>query len=127
MNAYRNYAHLDRLKIIELLPKNKIKILVTSNFNWIPNGPIQNFFRNQIGSEFFSTDFNSEQENLVVLNGMLSLASNKEFQLKLNKLIREFDELNKKDFTLPINDRDGVTVVFALRSWKYGLFQKFRK
>ena len=58
---------------------------------------------------------------------MLSHASNKEFQLKLNKLIREFDELNKNNSTLPIDYRDGVTVVFALRSWKYGLFQKFRK
>ena len=40
----RKLAQLDRLKFIELLPKNRIKLLVSRNFNWHPDGPIQRFY-----------------------------------------------------------------------------------
>ena len=39
----RHLARLDRLKLIELLPKNRIRLLVAPNFSWIENGPIQQF------------------------------------------------------------------------------------
>ena len=32
------------MKIIELQPGNRVKMLVAPNFDWIPNGPIQQFF-----------------------------------------------------------------------------------
>lgn len=38
-------AKLDKLNIIELLPKNKIKLLVATNFSWRENGPYNNFFK----------------------------------------------------------------------------------
>ncbi|MEE9412955.1 MAG: hypothetical protein V3V22_07880, partial [Methylococcales bacterium] len=31
---------LDQLKIIELLPNNRIKLLISSHFSWRKNGPI---------------------------------------------------------------------------------------
>ena len=46
-------ARLDRLKIIELLPKNRIKLLVAPNFSWRKNGPIQRFFLDTIEKELF--------------------------------------------------------------------------
>ena len=116
-------AKLDRLKIIELLPKNKIKLLVAPNFNWIENGPIQRFFLGHIGQEYFDTSFDHNEECLIVLNGMLSQQSNAEFQRKLERLAREFDVLNNDDAALPVNERDGVTVVLGMRGWQYGLFK----
>jgi hypothetical protein len=116
-------ARLDKLKIIELLPKNKIKLLVATNFSWLKNGPIQNFFQERVAQEYFKTKFKDEDECLIVLNGMLSPQSNGEFQRKLRKIAREFDDLNNEDAALPIDKRNGVTVVMAVRNWRYGLFE----
>ena len=120
-------AKLDRLKIIELLAKNKIKLLVASNFNWIENGPIQQFFQSKVEKEFFSTRFNKANERLFVINGMLAENSNAVFQKKMEKLVKEFNDLNDSDAGLSIDDRHGTTVVMAVRQWEYGLFEHMRK
>ena len=39
-DAVRCLARLDRLKIIDLLPGNRIKLLISPNFHWIENGPL---------------------------------------------------------------------------------------
>ena len=119
----RHLARLDRLKLIELLPGNRIRLLVAPNFSWIDSGPIQQFFQQKIGQEFFHTRFNRDDECLVVLNGMLSSQSNAEMQRKLRRLAREFDALNNDDATLNLEERRGATLVLALRDWRYGLFR----
>ena len=119
----RHLARLDRLKLIELLPKNRIRLLVAPNFSWIENGPIQQFFQKKIGQEFFHTGFNREDESLIVLNGMLSAQSSAELQRKLRRLAREFDALNNDDAALDLDERRGATLVLALRDWRFGLFK----
>ena len=44
-DCMQKLAMLDRLKIIDLLPGNRIKLLVSANFSWHANGAIQQFFR----------------------------------------------------------------------------------
>lgn len=123
VDCIQKLARLDKLKIIELLPKNKIKLLVAPNFSWRDNGPIQHFFQEKIAQEYFKTKFKDDDECLLVLNGMLSSQSNGEFQRKLKKLARDFDEINNADVALPFEQRNGVTVVMAVRNWRYGLFE----
>lgn len=120
-------AKLDRLKIIELLPGNRIKLLVSANFSWLKNGPIQAFFQQKIEADFFNSTFEWDNEKLVVLNGMFSKSSNASFQRKMARLANEFDELNNDDAGLPIAERYGHTVVIALRPWRYGLFSHLAK
>lgn len=120
-------ARLDKLKIIELLPANRIKLLVAANFGWRENGPIQAFFQRYIGQEFFNSRFSQDDECLLVLNGMLSSASNSEFQRKLKRIAQEFEVLNNEDSSLSLDERDGVTVVLAIRSWRYGISQHLLK
>lgn len=119
-------AKLDKLKIIDLLPGNRIKLLVDSNFGWRDNGPIQQFFQHAIGNEYFNSQFEHDEEILLVLNGMLSNQSNGEFQRKIKRLAREFEILNQEDSSLKLNDRNGVTAVLAIRGWRYGLFEHLR-
>ena len=123
----RHLVKLDRLKVIELLPGNRIKLLVAPNFSWRENGPIQRFFQRKISQEFFNTRFKRDDECLMVLNGMLSSQSNAEFQRKLKRLAREFNVLNNDDAALDLEERNGVTLVLAMRGWQYGLFQPFVK
>lgn len=119
----RHLVTLDRLGLIELLPGNRILLRVAPNFSWHENGPIQAFFQENISSEFFNTQFDDEDECLVVLNGMLSAQSNAEFQRKLKRLAREFDLLNNDDAPLDLAARKGTTLVLAMRGWRYGLFR----
>ncbi len=121
----RHLARLDRLRVIELLPNNRIKLLVAPSFSWRKNGPIQSFFQKKISQEFFSTHFSRDDECLIVLNGMFSSQSNAEFQRKLKRLAREFDILNNDDAALDLEKRNGVTLVMAMRGWQYGLFKPF--
>ena len=58
---------------------------------------------------------------------MFSSQSNAEFQRKLKRLAREFDVLNNDDAALDLEQRNGVTLVLALRGWQYGLFQPIVK
>ena len=123
----QHLARLDRLKVIELLPKNRIKLLVAPNFSWRENGPIQLFFQKKISQEFFNTHFSRDDECLIVLNGMFSSQSNAELQRKLKRLAREFDLLNNDDAVLDLAERNGTTLVLAMRGWQYGLFKPFIK
>lgn len=119
----KKLIQLDRLKIIELLPRNKIRLLVASNFAWLPKGPIQQFFQTYIAQEYFKTQFADDEEYLIVLNGMLSKQSHGEYQRKLKKLAQEFNDINDEDAGIPLHQKNGTTVVLAMRSWRYGLFE----
>lgn len=120
-------ATLDRLQLISLLPKNKIKLRVASNFTWRQNGPIQQFFQHKLAVDFFNTRFDRADENLTVINGMLSASSMMLFQRKLRQLSQDFEELNNEDRALPLTERQGTTVVLAARNWQFGVFESIRK
>jgi transcriptional regulator with XRE-family HTH domain len=119
-------AKLDRLRLIELQANNRIRLLVAPNFSWLPNGPIQNVFLQAIQQDFFAAHFERQDHELIVLNGMLSAASNVEFRRKMEKLAREFDHLNREDAVKAFDDRRGYTAVIALRDWQYQKFAEFR-
>ncbi len=120
-------AHLDRLKIIELLPKNRIKLLISPNFRWRENGPIQRFFQDEVGQEFFASRFDQRTESLVSVSGLLSLTSNELFQRKMARLAEEFADLQRDDERLPLSERHGTTMVLAIRQWEYGLFERLKR
>jgi predicted XRE-type DNA-binding protein len=119
-------ARLDRLRIIELQPGNRIKLLVAPNFHWLPNGPIEQVFLKAIQRDFFTARFDREDQELMVLNGMLSPAANAAFRKKMERLAREFDLLSQEDATLPIEERSGYTALLALRDWRYERFAALR-
>lgn len=121
----RRLAQLDRLRLIELLPNNRIKLLVAPNFKWLPNGPIQTFFHDKVEKEFFRSRFDGEEEKLLVLNGLLSRSSNNLIQQRMQKLSQEFNELMHADAALPMSEKYGNTIVMALRHWQFELFREY--
>lgn len=123
----RKLAHLDRLKLIDLLPGNRIRLRVAPNFSWLAGGPIQSFFQRKVQQEFFNSRFSEDTEKLVVLNGVLSVASNQKLQRLMEKVYQEFNQLMKEDAALPMAERKGNTLVLALRQWQYPLFKKYMK
>ncbi|MEH6649111.1 MAG: helix-turn-helix transcriptional regulator [Motiliproteus sp.] len=121
----RQLAALDRLKIIELLPNNRIKLCIAANFNWLANGPIQNYFHSRIKEEFFQASFAKSTDKLLVANGLICGLSNAELQQRMQKLINEFADHSRKDATQPLDQRHGTTLVVAMRQWQSSLFRQF--
>ncbi len=126
-DCIQKLALLDRLKIIDLLPSNRIKLLVSPNFSWHANGAIQQFFQAKVEQDFFNSRFDKEHEQLLVVNGLLSQASNAEYQKKIRALALEFNHLAQKDRSLPMAKKHGASAVLAIRQWQFGLFEAYKK
>jgi len=121
----RCLARLDRLKLIELLPKNHIKLLILPNFAWRKNGPIEEFFNTHMREDFLKSRFDAEGEGFLFISGMLSRSSNEVLRKKFEQLAAEFDDLNRQDRRLPIAQRFGSSMILAMRPWRPAVFERF--
>ncbi|MCV6615095.1 MAG: helix-turn-helix transcriptional regulator [Cellvibrionaceae bacterium] len=120
-------AKLDRLRLIELLPNNRIKLLVDRGFRWLPGGPIQRYFRQQIQQDYFASSFDGPGEIMLFQNAMLSPSANAIMQRKLEALAREFNQLAEEDKNLPLSERYGSSIMLALRPWEVQSFAQLRR
>ena len=118
----RYMAHLDRLKLIELLPGNRIRLLIDEDFHWLPNGPIENFFQKKLQPEFLDTDFSGKNEFRIFLNGTLSEAGHQALIRKIKQLSLEFRELNQQDLTTDMELKNSESLLIAFRPWQYSEF-----
>lgn len=116
-------ARLDRLKIIDLLPNNRIKLLIDENFKWIPHGPIEQFFQQQIQNQFLKSNFNKDQELRLFQFALLGESSTHIMINKLKALALEFTELHRQDLSLPLKKRYSQGLLIAIRPWELEVFK----
>ncbi len=95
-------TRLDRRRIIELQPGNRIRPLISRTFSWLPDGPIQRYFRSRVEAEYLGGKFDRPEELFVFVSGMLSRQSAEELIVRLRRTAREFAELHQDDLALPI-------------------------
>ena len=110
-------SRLDRIGFIELLPNNRIKLLVARTFSWIPNGPIMQAFKRH-AAEFFAADFGKPGEAMLLLNGRLSHSSTLALVERLQRVARAFSDQHLDDARLPAAERPPVSLLLATRSWQ---------
>jgi transcriptional regulator with XRE-family HTH domain len=120
-------ARLDRLKFIELLPDNRIRLLVSRAFAWIPDGPIQRLFKEQFQVDFFRSSFARDNELLLLANGALSKASLSALLARLRKTAAEFSGMRSDDGALPATERTPITLLLAARPWSAEFLRKYRR
>lgn len=123
----RYLTRLDSMGIIELLPENKVRIILSPNFQWIKDGPIQSFFECQVQSEFFTSRFTRRGELRLVVNGWMSMNSIEVFHDNMHRLAKEFELHKQNDKTVPIEQKHGTTMVIAIRPWTLQVFEKYSK
>ena len=123
----RCVAQLDRMKMIELLPENKIKLLVSSNFTWHRNGPIEQFFRREAQDRFLSGSFSGDHATRVVKIGDLSEKSILQLIDRINNVGELYDELSNDDSKQPFGTRHGTSMVLAIRKWEFHAFKAFQR
>jgi len=120
-------ARLDRLKFIELMPNNRIRLLASRAFAWIPDGPIQRLFKSQLGQDFLRSGFGGEHEMLVLVNGTLSRASVASVLGRLKRIASEFAEMRIDDARLPHAERTPITLLVAARPWEPEYLGRYRR
>jgi hypothetical protein len=120
-------VRLDRLRIIDLLPENRIKVRLQRNFNWRKGGPIQRFYEERVQQEFLESSFLRKGELRVSVHGSLSDKSNRVLQERVCKVAEEFDRLVEDDKQLAHEMREGTSLVMAMRPWEPSLFGKLRR
>jgi transcriptional regulator with XRE-family HTH domain len=123
----RLLARLDRLKFIELMPNNRIRLLVSRAFTWIPDGPIQRFFKAHGSADFFACGFEGEDELLILNNGALSRASVSALLARLRKIAADFSEMRGDDAPLPSSERSPLTLLLAARPWFPAFLRSLRR
>ena len=120
-------ARLDKLGLIELLPKNHYRLRIADDFRWLPNGPIDLFFNKHVQQEFFKSDFNKLNEFKVYATGMLSNTSHEALLKKLHEIAKEFATLHKNDCSEPLNERHNVGLILASRPWEFSVFKALQR
>ncbi|NEX60547.1 helix-turn-helix domain-containing protein [Noviherbaspirillum galbum] len=116
-DVVRQLARLDRIGILELLPNNRIKLLVSRTFRWLPNGPIQAYFREQAFGDYLDSHFDGEHESIRLVNVMLSRESIVSLLGRLKQVAKEFADQHRADARLPFDERFAMSFMLAARPW----------
>ena len=120
-------ARLDRMNMIELQPGNRVKMMMAQNFQWIANGPIQQFFENRVQLEFLDASFNEAGECRIFASGMISRSANAEIIKKIQHLAKELSDMNIESESLPLEERFGTSLMMAIRPWEIDVFRELRR
>ncbi len=115
-------ARLDKMRLIELQPNNRVRLIMANNFSWNPNGPIEKYFRSIVQTEFFNSTFEEDGALRVVKNGVLTVKSHADLRNRLKMLDAFFDELSEQERKLPASERKGITMILAIRNWHVSIF-----
>jgi len=123
----RLLARLDRMKMIELQPGNRVKLMIAPNFKWIPNGPIQQFFVGKVQQEFLNSSFTGPGELRIFASAMISRNANADLIKKIQHLAREMHDMNIESESLPLDKRFGTSLMMAIRPWEISVFEGMRR
>lgn len=118
---------LDDMKILEVLPGERVRLLVANNFAWRRNGPMERYFTRRVQTDFFRHDFSSEGAIRVAKNGMLSKKAQARLRERLKALGELFDEATWEERKLPAGERHGTTMVLAMRHWSFEGFRELER
>jgi len=123
----RLLVRLDRLGIIRLLPGNKIRLLLSRMFSWLPDGPMQQYFKAQAQNDYFRSRFDGSDELMLFVNGRLSKSSREAMLARLRRVAAEFSEVHNEDTRRSLEDRCGMSMLIAIRPWELSVFHELRR
>src|SRR6201996_9809453 len=115
---------LDRLKVIELQPGNRVRLLVSRHFSWRAGGPVQKYIHQKLLREFFASAFAGPLEEFFFHGGRVSDEALGQIKRALRAVSGECAEIIERDRT-STQPKNGAAFVLALRPWNYSGFAQF--
>jgi DNA-binding Xre family transcriptional regulator len=120
-------AQLDRIGIIELKPQSRYRLKLAKTFRWRPHGAVMDYFRENALLDYFSGGFNGPGEGLLLVHGAISRVLAPSFMERMQRVAQDFAQQHQADQKLPEKDREGYTLLLAMRSWEFGAFTALRR
>jgi transcriptional regulator with XRE-family HTH domain len=117
---------LERIGILELHEKNRIRLRISRTFSWIPDGPIMRYVRSQM-ADFFDHTFGAAGELMRLISVRVSAEAQVGLLRQIEQIAREYNEQHNADARLPLEQRQPVSVLLAVRSWEPVLFKTLRR
>lgn len=124
---YGLIARLEKVRLLELHPGDRIRMLIDENFRWLAHGPIEQLFKKQLMSQFLADGFDAHHDTHLFLHGALTTNALESLNHKLEMLAHEFSELLKESNARPVHERRGVGLFVAMRQWEPTFMQRHRK
>ncbi|MRD48741.1 helix-turn-helix transcriptional regulator [Caenimonas koreensis] len=121
------FAQLDRIGIIELRPLNRYRLKLAKTFRWRAHGPVMDFFREHAVLDYFSGSFDGVGEGLLLVHGSISRGLAPSFLERLQRVAQDFAQQHHADQRMPEKEREGYTLLLAMRSWEFGAFAALRR
>lgn len=118
---------LDRIGIIEVRPLNRYRLKLAKAFRWHPHGPVMTYFRQYARDDYFAGGFDGHGEGLVLVHGSISQSLAPAFVERMQQLAQDFSQQHLADQKLAPQDRQGYTLLLAMRSWEFAAFEKLRR
>lgn len=118
---------LDKLRVIDLLPGNRIRINVSRDFDWLPYGPIKQYFQDRGQGDFLKSKFAQEDEAMAFVHGMFTEQALAKMLDELLRLRQKFAELHEESLSAPLSKRRGIGLLLAMRGWEPVDFTKLRR
>ena len=120
-------VQLDRIGIIELRPLNRYRLKLAKTFNWRPNGPVMEFFRENVVLDYYGGGFDGPGEGLLLVHGSISRTLAPSFVERLQRVAQDFAQQHQADQKLAASDREGYTLLLGMRNWEFALFAQLRR
>ncbi|MGH8857777.1 MAG: helix-turn-helix domain-containing protein [Polaromonas sp.] len=120
-------AQLDRIGIIELKPLNRYRLKLAKTFRWRPHGPVMDYFRDNALLDYFSGGFDASDEGLLLVHGSISRSLAPSFLERMQRVAQDFAQQHQADQKLNDKDREGYTLLLAMRSWEFEAFAALRR
>lgn len=108
---------LDKIGFLELLPNNRVKLLISRTFSWIAHGPIQTYFRHEAAADYLDSRFDGDGEMMRLVNVMLSRQSSAALLERLKQVASEFAQQHQHESRLPFEQKHAISFIVAARPW----------
>ena len=118
---------LDRIGIIELRPLNRYRLKLAKTFRWRPHGAVMDYFRENALLDYFAGGFNGDSEGLLLVHGSISRSVAPSFMERMQRVAQDFAQQHLADQKLNDKDREGYTLLLAMRSWEFAAFSSLRR
>ncbi len=126
-DCIQTLAQLDRIGIIELRPLNRYRLKLAKTFRWRPHGPVMAFFRDNALLDYFAGGFDGIGEGLMLVHGSVSRSLAPAFLERLQRVAQDFAQQHLADQKIPEAERNGYTLLLAMRSWEFEAFSHLRR
>ena len=121
------YARLERLRLIDWRPGNRVRLRVPKHYVWRAGGPLRKAYGLKVVTEFMRSRFDAPQDTFHFVAQDLSVESAIVVKRRLDRVAAEINELVEMDAAAPGKKRVTLGVLLACRPWSISIVHALRE